>query len=609
MQVFSNLWGGEGFLTAASLLAMASVGMFNNVTDSDGNSMGVYYHCLDFATDSEDDKRWHDMADAYAAYAGIIFGEQNVNCLIRNDKDILSLVKMTNPAKLEKKFPNKDNLSCGCSEKDMGLDIKKGIYGKPWVGEAYYSNTDFGGLYSEAGGNIVIVNCGGYKGGGTAATFISLENRFNVQASNPNVTSTERFNVIAGPSTQFKHTTQIPNSGIYDAGRFSGELDLFEIPKIIKQLEEISVGSANDGQHRANIDFLRNQYERVLNADHDYRNLNPKYYMARFIDRIRSDRTLSAVKASFINIKSNLTPDGESYNYDITSDDFLPDNQSHKLHITNLLNARTIQEIAMNHSNPNYSSGKIFTFCSNANAYTIDGVFLPNDARKFYRFLVFSTLLSKYVNNCFYDISQPGASIMIDKWAIKKSAGFFKGAQVIVDLNKPEGQLNVAFANNVKGFLTNFLFSYVRPVLMAFMDIDMTSREVCFFPQNAINGSRFDRGIWGIVMDLITNIGTILDNPQVIKDTTEETISALMIGRNGKPNNFNETLQTIRGANGTGVNFLNNYQSFFPEYGTPGRNTRTWSDEVNINNVVNEADGYFRKILRYTYEYIEKNLI
>lgn len=71
MQIFLNLWGGEGYLTSAMLLSMTSMGMFENVPNQ------VFYRCMDFATGSDDDQRQENISKSQLEYYNIIFGKGN----------------------------------------------------------------------------------------------------------------------------------------------------------------------------------------------------------------------------------------------------------------------------------------------------------------------------------------------------------------------------------------------------------------------------------------------------------------------------------------------------------------------------------------------------
>ncbi len=611
MQVFTNLWGGEGFLTTTSLLAMASVGMFNDVMD-----MEVYYRCLDFATESEDDTRWRKIKEAYEKYSGIIFGNNIKPCLIHDNVKINSLVNMdggNNPT-LSSKYRNKEYLSIGCSENDMELNIRSGIYGKPWVGEAYHANTEFRGLYDSASGDIITINCGGYKGGGTAATFIYLENKYRVSDNNTSVTSHKRYNVIAGPSTQFGHKVKLPHPELYPENDLKNEISIFELDSVIERLAVKQIPTSKSHLHEDNIKFLRREWDKVKNDREDHTNLNPMFYMARFIDRISSDNTLQNV-INFINIKSNLRPDGMSYNYDKTSDIFSPDNQAHLQHITNMINAVTIQEIVLNHRKNMYNAGKIYTFCvPNDTKYTIEGVFRPEDAKRFYRFLIFSSIIVNYVHNCFYDITNAGSSIMIDKWAIKRrrrALGFIPaGVEIPVDTESKEGKNNTKFANFIKKYIADFAYEYIRPVLKVFIEVD-SHENVEFFPKKNIGNDTFKNGIHGIVRDLIKSIKDNgikeITEPREIMDKTENTIAAIIMGREGNPLDFDGALKTIQGQQGENNNFLQKYQTTFPEYGKINGNLRIWEENAD-NNIQSEAESYAQRIIKHTYEQVS-NLI
>lgn len=617
MQVFSNLWGGEGLLTSASLLAMASVGMFNDIKDNNDDTMKIYYRCFDFSQRSPDENRWKNMRDSYEKYSRIIFGNDACNCLINDDINITRFVNTT-PPQISQKYQDKGSLALGFSEDEMDLNISRGIYGRPWIGEAYYADTDFSCLYNNAEPNILVINGGGYKGGGTAASFIYLENRFDVQNKVQNVNQVKRFDVIVGPSTQFDRFIKLPHPEIYNETNLRDNIDIFKVGDIIENLENKNGISATDqGHHNANIAFLKKVWNDISSSGRDYTALNPKNYMPRFIDRVSSDTTLKKV-VPFINMKYPLQANGDSYDYDITSDGFAADNQKHKLHITNMLSAVTIQEIALNHNSPNYDeNGHIFSFCiPNASKYTIDGVFRPEDAVKFYRFLAFSVMIVKYIYNCFYDIQKPGAAIMLDKWAISKKH-ILLGLRVILKEETNEGKLNFAFARNVKAYLANFASEYIKPVLEAFKDIEDTSENVQFFSKTRI-AENLEKGMYGIICNLIDSIYIDnqtnadikeIDNPSSINKETESILAAVITGRPGKPEQFNDSYRTIKGENG-GTNFLEIYQTGLPEFGTVnGKKERIWSEDINENNVKEKAVKYCEALITYTYSKIQEKLI
>lgn len=601
MKVFANLWGGEGFLTSASLLAMASVGMFENVQDG-GTDMKLFYRCLDFTSESPDDIRWKNIKDAMEKYYPLICRN---NLSIEYDNcSISDVVHFETPENLVGKFKDMDKLAIGCSEADMEANIRKGIYGKPWVGEAYHSDSYFGNLYEgkiDNNESVIVINCGGYKGGGTAATFIPLENGYPLE-------NAERYNVIAGPSTNFSHNVKIPNPAIYARTGIPSEVDLFEIPEIIRKLESQPVMGASENIHRQNIEYLKNEYRKVCDPTSDppfdYSNLNPALYMGRFIDRLRSDSTMNSINASFINIKANCIK-GNSFNYDSTCDVYMPDNQDHKIHITNMLNAVTIKEIMMNHSA--YSNHQIYSFCSpNTDKFTIDGVFLPDDVLKLYRFIILSVILTKYVYSYFDNINKPGADVMLSKWAKQIKLGMFKGYATATDNDSDAGRQNNQFANAVKNRIKEIAYEYLKPVLKVFKNVEDTSDDTAFFSRN--NGGEYD---------IITNLENIIhddridsiNDPNVIKQQTEQIIAILIMGKKNYSNDFQTVLTSITTATNAGNDFLSIYQSRFPEFGRIDKNHREWPAEVNGSNLTENAVKYADQVISYTYNSIMENLL
>ena len=620
MQVFSNLWGGEGYLTSKSLLTMASVGMFNDIMDNENNIMEIYYRCLDNNSESDDAKKSEKMGVAYRDYFKVVFADEN-SCLIDDNETAKNFLPKEEKS-LEKKYPNSEYLALGFSEDEMKLNIKNGIYGKPWIGEAYYADKDFSPIYNSASDNIIVVNCGGYKGGGTATTFIYLENRYDIAGLNPGVSGCKRFDAIVGPSTQFNKYVTLPHPELYNEPSFRGKINRFEIEKILERLESKNINSANEGLHNENICFLEEKWKEIKNPERDLTTLNPNKYMSKFIDRINSDMTLTKV-VPFINMKYPLTPDGDSYNYDITSDRFSPDKQEHRLHITNLLNAVTIQEIALNHNSKDYVNGHIYTFCiPNSNKYTIDGVFRPEDATRLYRFLAFSTIIIKYIYNCFYDIKKPGASILLTKWALSRRPRFIGlsvgNPEIILREERPEGKCSFAFAGYVKDYLAKFVYEYIIPVLTALKDVDDTSEQVEFFGQSQIPQSEFSKGLYGIVDDLIQSVTVdqntminirFIESPKEISDSTEKTLAAIITGRQGRPKNFPDSYNFIKGENG-GTNFLEKFQQGIQEFGSYNdKKERMWNDNINENNVQPNAETYCKNLITYTYSQIKQNLL
>ena len=443
MDVFLYLWGGEGYLTCASVHAMAMMGMFDNI----GNAR-LNFKCLDFAGDSADNTRWESMAIAFDRYHRALFGDKNesVVCGDTNEgghfKSTISKV-VSNPASemtLSAKYNNNELLYIGCSRDDVKLDIKEGIYGKPWVGEAYHADSHFDALYPRSldGAPITVINCGGYKGGGTAATFIPLEATHSVTGT----TNVTRFNVVAGPSTQFNREVPLDHPDAYNTR--VERVDRFEIEEKKAELEnDVKPDAVSKQNHKANKSKLENAWKEVYSPPKDYRNLNPDFYMGRFIDKIRSDDSINSVDATFVNLKANLKPVGKSCNYDCTAAEYKPDKQEHILHITNLINAITVKELMKNGAA--YKNHKIYTFQTPGNVFRTHDMFEPEDAKNLYYFLEFVIFLVKYVYPNFNEFERPGADVFWKKWAIKVGRNYAIGSG-----NGKSASVKVQFSNPPK---------------------------------------------------------------------------------------------------------------------------------------------------------------
>ena len=613
MNVYLNLWGGEGYLSAASVLALASVGIYDGIVDAANSPVTINYGCFDFTPPENADKeRCDDMYEAYKKYyCGII--KQTAPNINKTGLVIRDLVTETKPKNLEKKYAAKKAfLAFGCSEADMGTDLSQGIYGKPWVGEAYYVDSNFSPIYNGDTGNKVVINCGGYKGGGTAATFIPLENDFTPTGAAP-----ERFDIIVGPSTQFNRFVQLRHKGIYSTSTYDNGVDRFDIPNVIEILNTMAGGIVAIGLHNENIAALEEEYKRIYDPENqggpiDRRSLNPVNYMPRFVDRIKSDETMNSMNACFVNLKPNLESDADGFfNYDITSDSYQPDTQIHSMHITNLLSAVEVKEIAQNHGSypkKGEPKGKVFTFQDNGNAFTLDGVFTQNDANKIMHFILFSLLITEYAFNSFNDYTLPGFSVLIDRWAIKEGGNILHPGRVVVP-PKPSGNLNEAFASAAKEYFINLAHKYIKPTLQAFLDYNDTCPDVMFFDKTKINENLPD-GVYGVVRDIVNKIQKPQNGPcfivpendsMVIQERNEYRIAAVVKGRFGLPVDFNAALGSIHGLPGGGL--LLSYQGCFPSFGTakPFGN-RAWSKDVTAANVAQKAVDFCNDVTKYTYQ-------
>ncbi|MCR5717527.1 MAG: hypothetical protein K6F80_00635 [Oscillospiraceae bacterium] len=551
------------------------------------------------------------MLENYTNFAGLLYGSDPA--VRNNGVRIHTVAKIPAPpahATLESKFPqSSDLLTLGCSEADMRLDIRRGIYGRPWVGEAYHSHSNFNNLYSGANGDVMIANCSGYKGGGTAATFIPLSAReaSNVLNSMPGVHFTgQTFSIITGPSTEFAHSTRIPDVSIY-GGDIPSEVDLFEIPEMTDRLNKRNVNGTDRPTHESNIRALQDAYKRILDPESkkDYRQLNPSFYMGRFIDRIHSDASLTSC-INFVTLKPDLHPDQKGvFHYDITDEKFEPDNQDHMLHISNLINALIIQEIAVNHTQ--YTQpGSIYSFCCpSANYFNTADLFPGENSKQFYRFIAFSVILIKYVCSFFANIAKPGAEGMLTKWAADVKKGF--GWKRAVTDDTQTGIRNILFANAVRTEITQFVTQFIVPILQAMLDIQNTSSgTVVLFETASLAKGAFPNGKYGIIKDLITNCTEITDNPLTIMQTTNQILAALIMGVSPYPTNFDQALTTITSDK---TNFMKKYQNLFPEFGFVKARHREWDSAVKDADIPAKAAEYSKEIIAHTYKQVRDILI
>ena len=594
MDVFLYLWGGEGYLTCASVHAMAMMGMFDNI----GNAR-LNFKCLDFAGDSADNTRWESMAIAFDRYHRALFGDKNesVVCGDTNEgghfKSTISKV-VSNPASemtLSAKYNNNELLYIGCSRDDVKLDIKEGIYGKPWVGEAYHADSHFDALYPRSldGAPITVINCGGYKGGGTAATFIPLEATHSVTGT----TNVTRFNVVAGPSTQFNREVPLDHPDAYNTR--VERVDRFEIEEKKAELEnDVKPDAVSKQNHKANKSKLENAWKEVYSPPKDYRNLNPDFYMGRFIDKIRSDDSINSVDATFVNLKANLKPVGKSCNYDCTAAEYKPDKQEHILHITNLINAITVKELMKNGAA--YKNHKIYTFQTPGNVFRTHDMFEPEDAKNLYYFLEFVIFLVKYVYPNFNEFERPGADVFWKKWAIKVGRNYAIGSGN--GKSASEYNYNKDFASGVAATIRDFLVSYAFPALDAFMGIQSCSEDVEIFDRVTLGN--YTGGLYEVVVKLLTEITNISRGmPQESMVTLESEMvdmlaAVLTIAKKNQPAQFaNEKKELGKGLlrpSVTGV-FTNEM---------PAVDARTYNAELH-QKVKDDAERYAKELIGFAY--------
>ena len=613
-----NFWGGEGYLSAYALLAMGAVGMLDNLknTKTDPNDKNkvitsdvtMTYDCLDYAENSVDEANVNRLQKSLDTYYKSIFGPDSRLSVKKGQKkisdDVSRLPANTEKADLKTKFKSSENLYIGISKGDTEIDIRNGIYGKPWVGEVYHSSATFAALYDNT--QTIIINCGGYKGGGTAATFMNLCNSKRKEEA-------LYYNIIAGPSTQFKHREELPHPGIYGHNNYLPDVSIFDFFDILDELTEIkarisrSESSVNEKQNEENISFINGKITE-LELTREKCDLDPKYYMPRFIDKLRSDNTIGQIQATFIHIKHDMKKVGDSYNYDFSSDRFRADQQVHYLHYTNLLNANAAKEIAEH--NTSYTGGRIFTSGDpDHSKFTIDGIFSAEDASKLYKFILFSVLLTGYTYKWFDDLEAPEGDTLREKWMRRiKPFKVFGKSIAATDQKKEEGKQNSAFSVEVKKQIVNFAWSYIRPVLQCFEDIDRISEEVSFFPEEDIRDAEgrteVPHGMNGIVKGIISSISqggiSIADD---VRGSTQKRLAAIAMNKFSFKD-FDSTLTAIKGNEGNKTDFLHSYQENFPVFGNKD-DIHSWNED-DEKDLGKAGEKYFKDILKYTYDTVSK---
>ncbi len=539
METFVNTWGGEAFLSSATIAAAGCMGMFHGLMNQNEK---IHVRVLDFIKDSPDDLRRKKISKAYELYYSTVFGTEPE--LIFDPLSMDDIINHDGTSSILEKAQNEEILALGCSVSDMQLDIHSGIYGKPWLGEVYYADTNFSRLYENIphGTEVLIVNCGGYRGGGTATTFIPLENMYYPQGLHP-----KRYMVVTGPMTKFCHTVRIPYPEIYPV-KIKGipETDIFEIPELLTNLSSMFVNTNDATKHLENIHTLKKEYEKVVSEKYDFSSLNPKYYAPRFLDRIYSD--CSRIDGIFINLKT----DGKDFlPYDVTSRTFEPDIQEHSLHVINLVNALCIRELIKNHKA--YSGGKVYAFGTDSGEkYTPSTLFDAAGRMRFWQFLVMSVLILYDIYDSLANASKPENAALIQKF--DKNAG-----KIAFRPFRNPKILETAIKENLEK-IRQFIASYLFPVLDVLHDIDSCSGQTDLFPQKS--------------RPVAERLFRKAKNPSSVQQTlspaeyTAATLSALMQAMQG---NSPET--TVK-------SFMQEYLQEFP--------------------LISETSDYCKEIIRYT---------
>lgn len=470
METLVNAWGGEGVLSFTAVYLMGCLGLYNGILP---DNQKIHINVLDLDVNSPDYKRAVRFANMYEKYYSVLYDGEPAITFDR--VDLPSIVKKSSSAtSAYGKFLSEDLLSLGCPKSDMRLNINTGIYGKPWLGEIFYSDTDFKRLYSTlTGGSAAIINCGGYRGGGTATTFIPLE---NVQA--PDGLVVRRYTVVSGPATKFKTNAIIYPDIYHGLPQELRDADIFtdDMESIKTQLLKYSFDAVNRGKHEQNLA----QLELAKSASTDFANLNPNFYFSRFLDRMFSDIS-STVRATFVNIKT----DGERIlDYDITSDVYNPDLQNHMLHITNLLNALTIREIIANSDNDTYSGGKVFAFGTGSGTeFSSRTMFPRNEFFRYWQFLIMSLLTTFFIYDTLNDPKSVSETLETQSkggiTGLLRSVGRGKAASNTDNYTALVKACceNEAMAAQGTQYVQDFLRNFIYPVLIVLHEIDSTSHH------------------------------------------------------------------------------------------------------------------------------------
>lgn len=468
MESLINAWGGEGVLSSTAVFIMGALGMFSGVVNA-GEKVHVRILDLEYKTEDRvttDYGRALSFAKMYTDYYEIMYDKKPE--LVCDDITIYDVVDCRNSTSVYTKYANNPLLSLGCTQEDISLDIENGIYGKPWLGEIFYSgenDTFFRKLYDGIpNGDVITINCGGYRGGGTATTFIPMENSYI-----PPDHRVHRYMVISGPSTKFEFNLTIPHPEIYiNFPELKKGFDIFDIPTVKNKLLSFNPSLEQFVLHQENLDALDEYWNIVVNDQYKLSNLDPNFYASRFLDRLYSD--ISKVNATFINIKT----DGKKLlEYDVTSNEYQPKEQKHWLHISNLINGLSIREILVN--NGDYKDGAVYAFGnSSGNIFASHTLFNESCMKHYWTFIVMAALMTYYVHDALLLNEVP-------ENAPANSGGLFKG----IFGKKTKGMSDEAKANLYLKALDNiniFLKTIVRNTLIALKEIDDKSDMTNLFP-------------------------------------------------------------------------------------------------------------------------------
>ncbi len=451
MESVVNAWGGEGVLTATAVFLMGALGMFRG-TVSAGERIHVRILDLERPEDAPemtDYKRACDFAKLYEeCYRKLYGGEPE---LVYDDISIYDVADLKNGTSVSMKYGVNPLLSLGCTRDDIDLEISKGIYGKPWLGEVFYcgrDDTSFDKLYKDIDNyELVAINCGGYRGGGTAATFVPMENAYN-----PENHKLTRYMVVSGPSTRFKLRLKLRSpemarmyAGIPGLENLANGYDIFDIPEIREKMLTYSPDFEHFNLHQDNLRMLDDQWQAVVDDEKNLENLDPAYYAPRFLDRLYTD--ISQVSATFVNLKT----DGKNLlDYDVTSDTYQPKIQTHKMHISSFINGLSVRELIANHKN--YTDGGVYAFGydGRGDTFSPDTLFNEAVAGAYSAFIITTIILTHYVNGVL-------SNKLIPFGQTKQKKSFFLFSGGAKEMTTDETNACQAALASVKSFYSKYL--------------------------------------------------------------------------------------------------------------------------------------------------------
>ena len=486
MEAFVNFWGGEGILSATAFFILGAIGLLDDVTK--GDVQKIHTNLLDLENANNNNGKTNYTTD----YSRALRLEKTYEYYCRFFRDssditfktvsISDVAPNNNLQTLKAQFSDSLFLRLGCTEEETRIVVTQGIYGRPWLGEVFYSNSSthrFNLLYSDRADDLeaLIINCGGYRGGGTAATFIPLENKYDTPFE-----TVHRYSVISGPATKFECVYMIPFPEIYPEKLCKDYVDIFDISELIKKLSEYTLKDKYIEAHQYNLKILR-QYASIGSKNQEIMtHLNPALYASRFIDMLYSDSSAEKLSGIFVNIKT----DGyDLLDYDVTSREYQPKEQDHKLHISNLVNAVSIVEIVVNHATYDTANpkGTIYSFgTACGNSFSPHTLFDQNARLKYNLFLIMAVMITYYIYPMMMRGELPPGRVTGTMF------GLIQTYEPKLNDTDKERLIKSAMPKCI-----DFMKNYLCEVLRALADIALTSNQSAMIPDGMYFGELINR--------------------------------------------------------------------------------------------------------------------